>query len=496
MTRAFGTSRAPVTPLAIVAAASLAAGMCVAARPSAGPLIAAGAVGAMLSLNWRHGVMLLLVVLPFSGVPVFMGGTAGLGLRDAAIILPLYIAFALALTRDTAMTMPRMGIAAPALAAFAALVLVHVPLSQTAVVGAIATKVWLAYIPMLALGYSYVRRIDDFDRVLHVTALVGLIPAAVAIGEWYFATQHSAIVHGHWQNDFGPFRLLYGGFYDTARGGAVAFPAPNHRFVIPRIPSTFTSVTQYYGFALVAFAAGLSQALRHGGRGWTLCAITLGLGAIASGSRLAYVSVPLMTAAAVILAGPSRRQVTIFALIAGAGTAVGVLFVATVFDVLALMPGHLMVEAETALNALRASGASHVIGRGTGWDTQSALRYGGSADKQYIENWYAKASLELGFFGLATIVIVMASLSTRLLTSVRRMEPQARRLAAPVAVLLVGTVVTLFKGPLIDVDPLNVYFWLFTGMLLGVARLPAATPPAAAGDAYASNAHPPERVAS
>jgi hypothetical protein len=496
MTRAFGTSRTPVMPIALVAAVSLAAGMCVAVRPSAGPLMASGAVLAMLSLNWRHGVTLLLILLPFSGVPVFMGGAAGLELRDAAIILPLYVAFALAVTRDTALTMPRLGAATPALAIFAALVLLHMPVSQPAMVSTIATKVWLAYIPMLALGYCYVRRIDDFDRVMRVTALVGLIPAAIAIGEWYLAAQHPVIVLGQWKNDFGPFRFLYGASYDEARGSSLSFPTAFHTFIIPRIPSTFTSVTQYYGFALVAFAAGLSQALRHGGRGWTLCAVALGLGTIASGARLAYVSVPLVTAAAVMLAGPSRHQVTLFALAGGTLLAVSVLFVRAPIDVLTLMPGHFMVEATTASRELRASGISHLIGRGTGWDTQSALRYGGSSEKQYIENWYAKAALELGFAGLASIVIVMASLSTRLLTSVRRMEPQVRRLAAPVAVLLLCTVATLFKGPVIDVDPLNVYFWLFAGMLLGIARLSEAAPLDSAGEARARDVRPPERVPS
>ena len=30
---------------------------------------------------------------------------------------------------------------------------------------------------------------------------------------------------------------------------------------------------------------------------------------------------------------------------------------------------------------------------------------------------------------------------------------------------------TLFKGPVLDLDPLNVYFWLLIGMLLSYLRL-------------------------
>jgi hypothetical protein len=471
MTRPFGTQRTPFTPIIVVAAASLAAGMCVAVRPSAAPLMAFAAVLVMLSLSWRRGVLALLLVLPFSGVPVFMAGGSGLALRDVAIILPLYVAFALAITRDETLTMPRLGVATPGLAVFAALVVLHMPVSQSMLVGAIAAKVWLAYIPMLALGYCYVRRIDDFDRVLRITALVGLIPAAIALGEWYFATRNPVIVNGHWILDFGPFRYLYGGSYDEARGSVVVLSTPFHLFVIPRIPSTFTGVTQFYGFALVAFAAGLSQAMRHGGRDWTVCAAVLGAGTIATGARLAYICVPLMVMMAAALAGPSKRQVVRSGLAGLALLAAGVVVMQSPIEVMKAMPDHLLAQMSTAARELQGSGLSRLIGHGTGWDTRAALQYGGSADVRYIENWFAKAARELGALGLVSIAVVLASLSMRLLMSLRRMEPATRRLAAPVTAVLIITVASLFKGPMIDVDPLNVYFWLLAGMLLGVARL-------------------------
>jgi hypothetical protein len=112
-----------------------------------------------------------------------------------------------------------------------------------------------------------------------------------------------------------------------------------------------------------------------------------------------------------------------------------------------------------------------VVGHGTGWDTQAALRYGGSASKRYVENWYAKAALELGIGGLAAIVVAMASLQWRLLARLHRIEPAARRVAAPMCALLLVMMATLFKGPLLDLDPLNVYFWLIIGMLLSATQL-------------------------
>lgn len=47
----------------------------------------------------------------------------------------------------------------------------------------------------------------------------------------------------------------------------------------------------------------------------------------------------------------------------------------------------------------------------------------------------------------------------------------ARRAAAPVCVLVLAMTFTLFKGPVLDLDPLNVCFWLLAGMLLSYLQI-------------------------
>ena len=387
-------------------------------------------------------------------------------------VLPMYAGFALAMTRDGQPALPRLGVALPALAVFAALVVLGTTAAEPVMVRAIGAKVWLAYVPMLAVGYRYVRRTSDFDRVMRITAIVGLVPAVLGICEWYYATHHANGVLLHWVNDFGPFRYLYGDQYGQVRGAAVAFYASGHVYVIPRIPSTFTGVPQFYAFALVAFSAGLSQALRRGGVGWSLCAAVLGAGVMATGARQSYVAVPAMALLALLMAGPGRRELALMASLATVGLVTLVVW-PTALEVLKLLPAHFAVEARTAWNELAGSGPFHRMGHGTGWDTPAAWRYGATDQSRYVENWYAKAALELGFFGLAAVAIVMASLSVRLLTSVRRMAARERRLAAPVVAMLLVTVATLFKGPVIDWAPLDVYFWLLAGMVLALSQLPA-----------------------
>jgi hypothetical protein len=114
------------------------------------------------------------------------------------------------------------------------------------------------------------------------------------------------------------------------------------------------------------------------------------------------------------------------------------------------------------------SSAMRVLGHGTGWDTNAALRYGGVEDGRYIENWYAKAGLELGIAGLVAIAVALSAMLWSLVRALVRADAASRALAGPIVALLVWVAVGLFKGPYVDLDPLNVYFWLLAGVAAGV----------------------------
>jgi len=450
----------PAMLAAIVCAAT---GVAMSARAPVAPLIAAAVVFVALSLDWRRGVIALLVVLPFAGLPVFVAGTPGLAFRDLAVVAPLYIAFAMAMLRSDEPLLPPLGLALPALTIFAMLAAAQVVRAPSLSVGVLGLKVWLAYMPMLAIGYHYVRRAQDMDRVLAMTALLGLVPAALALAEWFTSARTGS---------FGPFAHIYGA--GNSAPPILVFGDGDHLVKIARIPSTFTSGSSFYLFAVVAYAAALSQLLRHGGRSWFACTVVLAAGAMASGNRAAYAMVPLLTLGSLALAGvrPSK--------FAAAGAAAGAMVVVLAalggnpLLVAKLLPEHLYVTASTGWHEMRSSFL--LFGHGTGWDTNAALRYGDTDQRRYIENWYAKASLELGILGLVSITVALAAIVMRALAPLRRLDAGTRQLAAPVAVLLAATAVALFKGPYIDLDPMNVYFWLFAGMLLGLYRAAGVEP--------------------
>jgi hypothetical protein len=378
--------------------------------------------------------------------------------------MPLYAGFAVEMTRAREPLLPRLGIALPALAAFAALVLLYVPAAPTPAAGAIAVRVWLAYVPLLAVGYTYVRRIGDAERIFALTALVGLIPAAIAIAECALAAHTGR---------FGVFERMYGASpIDDAGRFVVLSTAGDGSIRIPRVPATFTSVSQYYGFAIVAFACALSMLLRRRDATWLAVAAALGAAAIASGARAAYVMVPAIGVASLLADVPRPSRVIMIAIVAAAAVALAFAVSGDPVAIARAIPGHVAITLRTAASEMRDAFA--LTGHGAGWDTNAALRYGGVADRRYIENWYAKAMLELGLPGLIAIVAAFAAIGAALGRAyLRAASPAARRLAAPQIVVLIATMAALFKGPYIDLDPLNVYFWLFLGATFALLELPA-----------------------
>ena len=78
--------------------------------------------------------------------------------------------------------------------------------------------------------------------------------------------------------------------------------------------------------------------------------------------------------------------------------------------------------------------------------------------------------LELGLPGLAGAAALMGWLLVGGYRSHRRIaDPGLRQVSAALLAFVLWTLVYLTKGAEIDLDPINVYFWLFAGILL---RLP------------------------
>ena len=126
----------------------------------------------------------------------------------------------------------------------------------------------------------------------------------------------------------------------------------------------------------------------------------------------------------------------------------------------------------TAYGGLVESVASSWFGHGTGTNTGSA-RYALERPEFFraIENYYAKTAYELGALGLVLLVAVFIALLVLGFRTLKRLrDPGLRATAAALLGFLIVAMLCSFKAWLLDLDPVNVYFWFFAGVL---ASLPA-----------------------
>ena len=140
----------------------------------------------------------------------------------------------------------------------------------------------------------------------------------------------------------------------------------------------------------------------------------------------------------------------------------------------------LFENARTQFNTVFISGlreASHhlLLGTGTGSDT-GAARYVSRADFSAVGKWQesylAKVLLELGIAGLTLAAISFGSIFVRGLRIRRRLrDPGLVAMASAILGLMVWAGVYTVKAQYLDFDPLNLYFWLFTGILFKLAVL-------------------------
>jgi hypothetical protein len=138
---------------------------------------------------------------------------------------------------------------------------------------------------------------------------------------------------------------------------------------------------------------------------------------------------------------------------------------------------------EVFLEGFRSATSLSLMGLGTGIDTNAA-RHAFSQASQFTfvggtwyESWYVKALLELGLPGLMLLLTSLAIITIGAIHRHRRIQDVRFRVAsASLLAVIIWNIVYGIKGGLIDIDPMNVYFWLFVGVLAKIAALDARLP--------------------
>ena len=451
----------------IILGALVAAG---AARPAAAVVILG--VATLIGVqSWRLAVVLALVYLPVQGllwVALYPHTAPAALAKDFLFVIPAYIGFFYwCIKSKQNFVFPGFPLLAVVLLAGLVVAEIFNPLLDSLLVGLVGAKVWLFYIPMAFLGYQLVRNRRDLDRLLKIMCLTAIVPAVIGIVEAVlYYTGHSSFVYS-----------LYGSAASAATQGFASINVGGAGF--RRVPSTFSFVAQYYIFmtSMVAFGYAWWRRAAAGSwsRRWRLGIWLLFLAAaLTSGARGALAFVPLMLIAILLIDG--RLGVSSIGPIAALGAGL-VLMIALAGASATGTVSDLFVNARVQLHSVFITGlrdASHhlFLGSGTGSDTNAARYVSGafSATGGWQESYLAKSILELGIVGLALIAAVLGSIVVRGFRIRRRLrDPGLIAMASAILGLMIWGIAYTVKAQYLDFDPLNLYFWLFTGVLFKLA---------------------------
>jgi hypothetical protein len=438
--------------------------------------------------RWRRGIYALILYLPFAGLPsivLYPAPPITALLKDVLFVIPTYIGFVL--WRASRHRGPIVFAGAPIglLGAFVALALLEMmnPALVSPLVGLIGLKVRLFYIPLYFIGYHLLDSRDRLFSISKTLLAVGMVPAMVGL------IQAALVYSGHAQ-------IAYAWYGAAAQAVTQNYAqlAITPDVALSRIPSTFTFNTQYWTFlfALLPIAYAMvvpTVRVQHAHRRrYTLALAVIVLAALTSGARAAFALVPIFFVIAAILEGKVRRlwkplaSVSVgFVLLAGLmGIAPG-----SLIGYAGAITGH-YASSEGLFAELGRALSLTWLGLGPGTSTGPA-RFAFAADAADtglvgLEGFYPVIVAELGVVGLIVVVMLFAAiLAAGYRRLVRLHDRVLRAFAAGFLSFLAVIVVYLLKGALLDYDALNVYFWLYAGMLMKLPmlqtddRLPQAT---------------------
>jgi hypothetical protein len=416
---------------------------------------------------------LLVIVLVFGGIVAtnLGGGGYAIPFRDLCIVLPLYLAaFASAAGRQALASIPLDLVFSLFFLLLVVGICVLNPTPAPPAQIIVGIKVWLFYVPFLAIGILLAYRPDLLLGLFRAILFWGTIACGIGLTQAVLVRilGYEPAIH-----------LFFGQNASRVTQGFTHFAEAGG---IYRIPATFSFVTQYGGFlclyltiAMIEVNADPDPRLQRFAAVGVFIAV---LAALLSGTRSLILVLPAMLAAYVVFGVLSKRLM----LLAPAGIVLGVVLLAATavnpleyFFVGEKLASH--YAGDFVFGQISDSLDSGFLGLGIGASTTGA-RYalGGTAIEDgpqvFYEVFFAKAAAELGWLGFVAIIVIFVIVAYRiLLTALGNLRHRENAVIAPACVYIAYNLISSFKGSALDVDPANIFFWLLLGVVIGYDRL-------------------------
>jgi hypothetical protein len=403
--------------------------------------------------DWKLGLRLLVLFLPFAGAIILLtrGSIVAHLAKDLLFVLPVYLSFIIhGVSRRNLRVPPILLLSLLLLSAIVILQMAN-PGVVNLSVALVGAKVWLFYIPLLAVTAASIESERDILPLLRAMVALAPVPCLVGLGQYLGSSTLG-------------YEETITAFYGEAAAGATqGFAAFQFGGELYRLPSTFQSVAHYFGYVEHSLVPAYAVLRTDPSRLWRryalavlvlliaagLLVLILVLDRVLVGVTIWIVAVPTLFLLVLNLAGLDPLAVFDHVNELGQHYATGLVV-------------HTVIDAAT----------DYTWGIGTGMNTIAARHFvTGDARLIGFESQYAKAITELGLVGAFALVAVFASMVAISFKTLRSAQSRSHSTAAALTAYFILLPIHSLKGWPLDWEPANVYFWMFGAMILVLPRL-------------------------
>jgi hypothetical protein len=333
--------------------------------------------------------------------------------------------------------------------------------------GIIGLKIWLSYIPLILCGFYLIRNRQDLLKLTRLQII--LITICCVLG----LIQYFALISGFCNGSVGlpdPTRYRTSLQARCLFGGSLLYlPKAN----LIRLPGTFVAPWQWGWFLISSIFFAVATAQSESDKKWRylswIASFLVLVNAIISGQRIAFLLVPIFFLILFIITSYRTKN---FSFKIGIITFLMVISFSLPVVRLALdsfirrwnysNPFQFIISSFNYVNKAQ----NGLFGNGLGTTASAARKLG---DIKLVEIFHGQLIYEMGFLGLITFIImvsILVFLGWRIYTSIQ--DKSLKNMALCFWIFLLFISYNVYYYPL-NVDPVNVYFWLIAGILF---RLP------------------------
>ena len=453
------------------------------------PKLGAAAVVAIacLSLSFkypRQAIYGLIIYVPFSGTVVYaLGGSGILQLAKDAIYIPALIGVIqfCRRTRQPLIIPQRIKIPLLVLLTLSGLTLLVVnggqQLATTGdevpiLVGVLGLKVLIGYVLIIPCIFYLIRDREDVYFLLRIQVVLILICCGLGF------MQYMMLRLGICQGTVGSGEDLFKASLQARCfvGGSLLYSPEQGQI---RLPGTFNAPWQWGWFLISSGFFAFGTAFSDRSPIWRIVGLAslaaVGVMAVVSGQRIALALVPTTIVGLLILTGQVANLKRFLPIGLGLGLILMVLMAQNpevVGERLDSFQSRWDASPPQAFILQQFDWAQKqqqgILGRGVGRATNAARIFGKT---ELVETYHPKLMYEIGPLGLLATLALYLTLTVATFKAYRSIkDPNLRGYGASMWVFVLFISVFPYYYPL-DVDPVNVYYWLAAGIVLKLPEI-------------------------